>query len=247
MSKYTRRNEQVSEGSSREDANSFWWGYLPTQVEFPFPEGEPSGQLQRCRAERLTKLNLKTTGNRIIRNSSIISTGLNSQQKISWLCFSTARARWVCLTPSVATRVGLQPWGIFSSAALLPSSSFSFNSRQRQNAAWRGHSKERFLYRSFWEAGKKYLTPLWQISRSLTAVHWRPAADFTVTGKVAGPRLERGKKKRKELVESSNHDPSWGWKKKYGHTIPPQTRFLFLKSRVTPLSFLKLFGSTPLL
>lgn len=39
-------------------------------------------------------------------------------------------------------------------------------------------------------------------------MHWRPAADFTVTGKAAGPRLERGKKKRKELVESSNHDPS---------------------------------------
>lgn len=77
--KYTKRNEQVSEGSSREDANSFWWGYLPTQVEFPFREGEPSGQLQRCSAERLTKLNLKTTCNRMIRNSSIISTGLNSQ------------------------------------------------------------------------------------------------------------------------------------------------------------------------
>ena len=28
-------------------------------------------------------------------------------------------------------------------------------------------------------------------------MHWRPAADFTVTGKAAGPRLERGKKKGK--------------------------------------------------
>ena len=77
--KYTRWNEQVSEGSFWEDVNSFWLDYLPAQVEFPFPEGEPSGQFQCGRAERLTKLNLKTTSNTMTRKCSMILMGLNSQ------------------------------------------------------------------------------------------------------------------------------------------------------------------------
>ena len=73
--------------------NSFWLDYLPAQVEFSFLEGEPSEQFQCCGAERLTKLNLRTTGNTATRKCSMMLMGLNSQQKTSWHCLSTARTR----------------------------------------------------------------------------------------------------------------------------------------------------------
>lgn len=79
---FTRRNEQVAEGSFQEEVNSFEWNYSPAHVEFPFPEGEPAGQFQRGSAERL-KPNLKTTGSRVARKSSMILMGLNFQQRLT--------------------------------------------------------------------------------------------------------------------------------------------------------------------
>lgn len=105
MPKYTRLNQQGCGGSFPETWSSFSLEYLPTQVEFPFPARVPSGQLQCCGAERLTKLNFETTGNRTIRVSSIILMSLNFQKKTAWFCWSMARARWVWLTPDAAAWV----------------------------------------------------------------------------------------------------------------------------------------------
>lgn len=81
MPTFTRRNEQVEvpEGSFQKGVNSFQWDYSPTQAGFPFPEGDSSGQFQRGSAERLTKPDLKTTGNRMTRKSSMMVMGSNFQ------------------------------------------------------------------------------------------------------------------------------------------------------------------------
>lgn len=63
-------------------------------------------------------------------------------------------------------------------------------------------------------------------------------ADFTVTEQ--GKGLERKKKGRTD-GKFQPQPLDWGWKKKYGDTIPLPTQFLFLKSGMTQLCFLKLF------
>lgn len=149
MPKYTRLNQQGCRGSFPETWSSFSLQYLPTWVEFPCPAGVPSGQLQCCGAERLTQLNFKTTGNRMIKVSSIILMGLNFQKKTAWLCWSMDRARWVCLTPDAAAWVGPQPWCIFYSPVVLLPSKLFLQLRDLPNAACHGKPQERFLYLCF--------------------------------------------------------------------------------------------------
>lgn len=192
MPKYTRLNQQGCRGSFPETWSSFSLQYLPTRVEFPCPAGVPSGQLQCCGAERLTQLNFKTTGNRMIRGSSIILMGLNFQKKTAWLCWNMDRARWVCLTPDAAAWVGLSPGASFTLPLCCcpPSSFFNWETFQMQPATG-SHRKDFFIYVSL-EASKKYLTPLWQISQSLTALLWLTSLWQTEQGK----GLERKKKER---------------------------------------------------
>lgn len=125
-------------------------------MEFPFPEGEPSGQFQLGSAERL-KLTLTTTGNRVTRKSSMIFVGWNFSVETNLALAKHSEA--ARLPPGVLTSrpaaLGHLLLGSFAVALhllLLPPKTVS-------KSSLKGSLWERFLYLSFWEASKKYLTP----------------------------------------------------------------------------------------
>lgn len=132
----------IQDGTNRykkgfwEDVNSFLIRLLTCTSRIPISRGRASGQFQCGRAERLTKLNLKTTSNTMTRKCSMMLMDLNSTvNKLTLLATPwQGRYAWLSVCP---LRLACSSGVSFSSVALLlPSCSFSFNSRQHPDAAW---------------------------------------------------------------------------------------------------------------
>lgn len=161
-----RRNEQVPEGSFQKGVESVQWDYLPAQAGFPFPEGDSSGQFQRRgSAERLAKPNLKTAGNRRTSQSGMMmANGLefSGAKNLTLLEHSPDKVGLSDLRRAHPARpAALGHLSLCSFAvAPPPPQLLLLQLKTVSKCSLKGILWERFLYLSFWEAGKKYLTPL---------------------------------------------------------------------------------------